>query len=66
MSKPKKISGKKIMKILHKHGWKYYHHKGSHMVFRKDDKYVHVPVKEKVVRPRIIKHIEKKTGVVLI
>lgn len=64
MKKPK-LNGHEVADILKTHGYEEYHYKGRHLVMRKNEKFVHVPM-VKVLNWHIIKRIMAKTGIELI
>lgn len=60
----KKRSGKEIAKKLLKNGFEKYHMKGNHLVMKKNDLFIHIPM-YKVVKGNTLKNIEKRTETVI-
>jgi predicted RNA binding protein YcfA (HicA-like mRNA interferase family) len=57
------LSGKELIKILKKHGWKLEHVRGSHHILRKDRKLVSVPVHgNRTLGKGLLAKLLKQTG----
>lgn len=48
-----------VIELAQSRGYMFYGWKGSHMVVKKDDRYVHIPYRKKI-RSYIYKKIDKK------
>lgn len=57
------IKSKEIVKILQKNGFEIKRQSGSHVILRKEDKIVVVPVHKETMPIGTLKSIEKQAGV---
>ena len=61
--KLKNIKSREVLKILQKQGFKIRRQSGTHIILRKDNKTVIVPIHREVMPIGTLKSIEKQSGV---
>jgi predicted RNA binding protein YcfA (HicA-like mRNA interferase family) len=60
--KVKNIKSKKVVKILQENGFEIKRQSGTHVILRKDEKMVVVPIHHEIMPIGTLKSIEKQSG----